>query len=206
MVFSKFLGPIDHSGFPCGIGRYSQMNLGPERQSILLDSPSQLECDRASRRPLARAGTRSDTPSRPAARPAPRSAPLAACHPRTALPAFAQRLPLRHRRRSATSGRCSQTALATALAAPYKNFKGPFSARGRVRDGPVGCQVREPSVQDRGFFRHRSKAPDPGRFGLSRECRAKGAVGWELNRMGGGFAAGIRCYVGPVRLPFRRID
>ncbi len=28
--------------------------------------------------------------------------------------------------------------------------KGPLSARGRVRDGPVGCQVREPSVQDRG--------------------------------------------------------
>ena len=61
----------------------------------------------------------------------------------------------------------------------YKNFKGPFSARGRVRDGPVGCQVREPSVQDRGFFGRfiGPRRPDPGRFGLSRECRAKGAVG-----------------------------
>ncbi len=49
-------------------------------------------------------------------------------------------------------------------------------ARGRVRDVPVGCQVREPSVQDRGFFGaiHRSRRPDPGRLGLSRECRAKG--------------------------------
>jgi hypothetical protein len=60
-----------------------------------------------------------------------------------------------------------------------RDFKRPFSARGRVRDGPAGCQVREPSVQDRGFFGRfiGPRRPDPGRFGLSRECRPKGAVG-----------------------------
>ncbi|MGH8478748.1 MAG: BrnT family toxin [Gammaproteobacteria bacterium] len=38
------------------------------------------------------------------------------------------------------------------------------------------CQVREPSVQDRGFFGRfiGPRRPDPGRFGLSGECRPKG--------------------------------
>jgi hypothetical protein len=75
----------------------------------------------------------------------------------------------------------------------YKDFKGPFSARGRVRDGHVGCQVREPSVQDRGFFRaiHRSEAPGSEAFWPLRRVQGKGGRGLrEWNPVGGGRGLG----------------
>jgi len=58
----------------------------------------------------------------------------------------------------------------------------------------VGCQVREPSVQDRGFLGRfiGPRRPDPGRFGLSRECRPKRAVGSGSRTGWEGAAAGIR--------------
>ena len=53
-------------------------------------------------------------------------------------------------------------------------------------DGPVRCQVCEPSVLDRGFFGRfiGPRRPDPGRFGLSRECRPKSAQGVEPDGRG----------------------
>jgi hypothetical protein len=72
---------------------------------------------RAGRATLARSIGRALPAGRPgAARPALRLTSLAARYPSPALPAFAHRCPLRHRR-SATSGRCSPTAPASALAA-----------------------------------------------------------------------------------------
>ena len=55
----------------------------------------------------------------------------------------------------------------------------PFFAGRKSMDGPVGCQGRERSVQDRGFVWRfiGPRRPDPGRFGFSGECRPKEAVG-----------------------------
>jgi hypothetical protein len=58
----------------------------------------------------------------------------------------------------------------------------------------VGCQVREPSVRDRGFFRaiHRSEAPGSGTFWPLRRVQGKGGCGLkELDRMGGGSRPGL---------------
>jgi len=43
-------------------------------------------------------------------------------------------------------------------------------------DGPVRCQVCEPSVLDRGFFGRfiGPRRPDPGRFGLSANAGQRG--------------------------------
>jgi hypothetical protein len=72
------------------------------------------------------------------------------------------------------------------IEAGVQEFQRPFFGDRRARDGPVGCQVRELSVQDRGSFRRfiGPRRPDAGRFGLSGKCRREGRRLRELNQRG----------------------
>ena len=91
--------------------------------------------------------------------------------------------------------------------ARYRELQTPFFAGRKSTDGPVGCQGRERSVQDRGFVWRfiGPRRPDPGRFGFSGECRPKEAVGSGSRTGWEGARPGIRRPFGIGRMAARAI-
>ena len=127
-------------------------------------------------------------------------------HPSKALRACSKRLlPRAHGRWVSPAGRRAYVKLmleffrvflmsGSTLGKRYKSFKSPFSMRGRVRDGRVGCQVREPSSRIGDFSGDSSVrgARIRGVFASHASAGQRGLSAEGVEPDGRGFAAGVR--------------